>query len=497
MSPSTDPAGPSAAATVEVAPASTGVAAAETSTPRAVGPRLYAKSRFAWIVPSPGRTGAWFGYVTAGTSVAIAGGDLDKARTWSGSRGCKAWYRVEPRGWVCDGRDATLDSADPAVLALADDAPDVASPWPYRYGESTGATRYTHLPTVAEQRSTEEAFDAWRDRVHRARAATEPDQIAGIDKLLVGVDLTPAGVGPPQIFDPGGTVRADRDKIFRGSTVAFTRAFDADDRTFLLTSDHAIVPKDRVRPYPRSKFQGVHLGRDVSLPIAFFRKTPRPKYTRSESGEIVATGESWPARSWVGLSGEESWTGEGPDHQRFLGTREPGIFALADDATVVRANDKIPFAKDDAGRRSWIDISILGGWLVAYEAETPVFTTLISPGRGGLPQPGVDPIKTAATPNGTFRIDGKFRTATMVSSTDDNLVHSEVMYVQNFHGAHALHGAYWHDAWGEMKSGGCVNLSPIDSLWLFDWTDPKIPEGWYGLRATKDFGTPTTVVIHR
>ena len=48
----------------------------------------------------------------------------------------------------------------------------------------------------------------------------------------------------------------------------------------------------------------------------------------------------------------------------------------------------------------------------------------------------------------------------MVSSTNDLLVHTEVQYVQNFHGPHALHGAYWHDAWGEQKSGGCVNLAP-------------------------------------
>ena len=108
----------------------------------------------------------------------------------------------------------------------------------------------------------------------------------------------------------------------------------------------------------------------------------------------------------------------------------------------------------------------------------PVFTTLIAPGRGGIPVPGKDPISTASTPIGTFRVDGKFVWATMVSSTDSSIVHSEVMYVQNFHGAHALHGAYWHDGWGELKSGGCVNLSPKDSQWLFHWTEPKIPPGW-------------------
>ncbi|MCK6591858.1 MAG: L,D-transpeptidase, partial [Polyangiaceae bacterium] len=127
----------------------------------------------------------------------------------------------------------------------------------------------------------------------------------------------------------------------------------------------------------------------------------------------------------------------------------------------------------------------------------PVFTTLISPGRGGIPTPGVDPLSTASTPVGRFRIDGKFKTATMVSSTDENVVHTEVQFIQNFSGPHALHAAYWHASWGEPKSGGCVNLSPIDAKRIFEWTEPKMPEGWHGLRSTKHFGPSTEVVLHR
>jgi hypothetical protein len=126
-----------------------------------------------------------------------------------------------------------------------------------------------------------------------------------------------------------------------------------------------------------------------------------------------------------------------------------------------------------------------------------VFATLIAPGRGGLPHPNVDPIETASTPIGNFRVDGKFLTATMVSSTNDDLVHTEVQYVQNFHGAHALHGAYWHGAWGELKSGGCVNLSPRDSLKVFHWADPQLPDGWHGMKSMKDFGPTTAVIVHR
>ena len=67
----------------------------------------------------------------------------------------------------------------------------------------------------------------------------------------------------------------------------------------------------------------------------------------------------------------------------------------------------------------------------------------------------------------------------------------------NFHGPHALHAAYWHDAWGELKSGGCVNLSPIDAKRIFEWTEPALPPGWHGQRSTRDLGRATVVVVHR
>jgi hypothetical protein len=85
----------------------------------------------------------------------------------------------------------------------------------------------------------------------------------------------------------------------------------------------------------------------------------------------------------------------------------------------------------------------------------------------------------------------------MVSSSNDLIVHTEVQYVQNFHGPHALHGAYWHDLWGEPKSGGCINLAPIDAKRVFEWTEPELPKDWYGMRSVADVGAVTAVWVHR
>jgi L,D-transpeptidase catalytic domain len=513
--PREEPAAPPAAAETEPAPSAAAregapgkpedLTEAPTAPKASAPPRIYAKARFVWIQTAPRVSPGWLGYLSLGGSVALRGGSVAAARAGSGG-GCDTWYAVEPRGYVCAGDTATIDPDDPIVVALAKDAPQTNSPWPYEYGESIGAPRYPRIPTLAEQRRAEWDLPAHQKRIERARASTNGE---GIDKEIRGVDLTPAGVPMPDLPTFGPLVRDDRAYIVNGSTVAYTRAFDVDGRTYLLAHDKAFIPKDRVRPYPRSSFQGVMLGGEVTLPLAFFRKTERPKYRRGEDGVFVKTGESWPARSYTRLTGEETKVAG----QRFLATREPGIYVLADDASVVRAATTLPPGKGEPkrvsdtaapakaaskpDRRTWIEVSVLGGWLVAYEGMTPVFATLISPGRGGIPYDGIDPLDTASTPTGSFRVDGKFVTATMVSSTNENIVHTEVQYIENFHGPHALHAAYWHDAWGEPKSGGCVNLSPIDARWIFSWSEPALPDGWYGIRSAPEFGPATAVVLHR
>ncbi|CAN92751.1 MULTISPECIES: L,D-transpeptidase [Sorangium] len=461
----------------------------------AEGARIYSKARFAWINPGPYPTRGWSGYLGLGGSVALRGGSVEAART--PGEGCDAWYAIEPRGYVCAGASAAIDPNDPVVAALRPHAPKVDSPWPYDYAESTGAPRYPQLPSAKEQRRSEWDLEEHLANIAKVRAAegAGEEAIREIDEALVGVDLKPAGVAAPALFPFGGLVREGRDRIVNGSTVAFTRAFDAQDRTWVVTSDQAYMPKDRLKPYPRSSFQGVWLKDGRSLPLAFFRKTDRPKYQRGAGGRFEPTGASFARLASVGLTGRA----EVEDGERLLETQEPGVYVRADDAVVIEAAKRSPLEGDGdpSSPRKWIEVSVLGGWFVAYEELTPVFATLISPGRGGVPRQGIPAIETAATPTGRFRIDGKFVTATMVSSTNDKIVHSEVQFVQNFSGPHALHGAYWHDAWGEPKSGGCVNLSPIDAKQMFAWTDPPVPEGWHGLRASRDAGRSTVVLIHR
>jgi hypothetical protein len=69
----------------------------------------------------------------------------------------------------------------------------------------------------------------------------------------------------------------------------------------------------------------------------------------------------------------------------------------------------------------------------------------------------------------------------------------DVPFVQYFHQGYALHGTYWHDEYGRVRSHGCINLAPIDAAWLFEWTDPPVPPHWHHV-INRERGT--VVYIH-
>jgi hypothetical protein len=205
--------------------------------------------------------------------------------------------------------------------------------------------------------------------------------------------------------------------------------------------------------------------------------------------------------AWVELSGMTELEGGA----RYLQTREPGLWVLESDAVVPEPSpttpwgERVSFAGDAASaaspRKAWIEASVYGGWLIAYENTRPVFITLTAAGRGGAKrQDSKRLVTSSSTPLGTFPITGKFVTATM---DGDDIVHGDVPWVQNFRSAHAIHSAYWHDAWGELVSGGCLNVSPADGRFLFSFTEPRVPEGWHGVRWDPHLGPTTMVVVHR
>jgi hypothetical protein len=467
------------------------------------GERLYSKVRFLWIRPEPKSTELWLGYLSLGDSVRLRGGGKEAAYVGKGNvTGCDSWYAVEPRGYVCvDPDDATFDPNDPTIVELRRVRADRLSPYPYAYGESTGTPVYATIPPVHTQRQNESTLEKHLERVRRARNVKTEEEKLAIDEALAGVDVQLTGREPPSLVPLGPRGRTGKIDVVRTSTIAFVDTFDADDRSWLLTWDRGIVPRDRVKLYPRSEFAGVALGEEVKLPIGFMRKR-HEKFRLNDDGSVTATGELWERHAFVQLTGNSIEH----DGKRYMVTRENGLLTTVDDLSVARRSHSIPpqIQSMTEGRRTWIDVSVLGGWLVAYEYDKPVYATMVSAGRGGVPKEGVDPLETASTPVGRYRITGKFVTATMISNASRHIIHDEVMYTQNFTGPYALHGAYWHDEFGYGKSGGCVNLSAIDARRLFAWSDPQLPPGWHAVQlvtgyegALGEYENATLVYTHK
>ena len=58
----------------------------------------------------------------------------------------------------------------------------------------------------------------------------------------------------------------------------------------------------------------------------------------------------------------------------------------------------------------------------------------------------------------------------------------------------AIHGAFWHNDFGERRSHGCINVKPEDAKWIFRWTTPYISLAQSEQRMTwPDHGTVVTV----
>jgi len=131
-------------------------------------------------------------------------------------------------------------------------------------------------------------------------------------------------------------------------------------------------------------------------------------------------------------------------------------------------------------RERWIHVSLADWTLVAYEGDRPVFATVISRGY--------------RTPRGRFRVIRKLAVGTMRFHTRRGQYEAEaVPWIVYFKPRYALHTAYWHDGFGDRASHGCVNLSPADARWIFEWTRPALPPGWIAVRPTA--ADPGTLIL--
>lgn len=133
------------------------------------------------------------------------------------------------------------------------------------------------------------------------------------------------------------------------------------------------------------------------------------------------------------------------------------------DASVVRVGQRIGIpagaaagAPNAEGRR-WIEIDLTDQTLTAWQGDVPVLYADISSGKLGTP-----------TVTGSYRITSKFESQTMIG---EDYTLPDVPWVMYFHGSYAIHGAYWHNAFGVPTSHGCINMRVDEARALYAWAE--------------------------
>ncbi len=510
-----------------------------------LGALAYATTVYA--KPSTGSTK--LGYLRVGAKVPRSAEPV-------GRSGCKGgWYAIEPQGFVCAGAEATTDLTDP-LLRAAEQRPRLDRPLPYRYGFVRSVLPlYLRVPSAQAQFKAEfklqehlDWFKEHKDEVQTAGLGAWDVPVDALGRTIPGKRLGELGreknsveMNLGELF--GGITAEDAwpfwlrgdqrlipnvsgfdvpeyatfaDRARRHTGLAFVDSFLTDEhhlrRRFAVTTDLRLAPTTKVKPDSGSPWHGVEIGRDVNLPFAFTNTRGVQAYKLTQNG--VESAGTLGRRSHHELAGKV---------RKVEGTRylllKDGRWVKDDDVGMVVKPGKWP---DEAKRgEKWIQIDLSEQVLVLWNGKEAEFATLVSTGRPAIG----DPDKTNATPRGRFRIYAKHVSATMDSDEGASQRHKElkpgdpgyvpqkgdgmygktlrrghglfklrdVPHIQYFEKNYAIHGAYWHDVFGIPRSHGCINLAPADSLRVFKWTGPAVPDGWHGVNTDKG----TAVIIHK
>jgi hypothetical protein len=147
---------------------------------------------------------------------------------------------------------------------------------------------------------------------------------------------------------------------------------------------------------------------------------------------------------------------------------------------------RLGFVKDDESLRHWVGASPVEGlapgetWLdidvgqqmIALRSfgTGPIYVTLVSSGLAERP-----------SPLGVFHLDHKlaYRSMGNFPGSKDQYFIENVPWSMYFLPEYAIHGAYWHDDFGNRRSHGCVNLAPRDARYIYSRVPPLDQPGFF------------------
>lgn len=155
-------------------------------------------------------------------------------------------------------------------------------------------------------------------------------------------------------------------------------------------------------------------------------------------------------------------------------------------SAVLTPDTQVLGTKNAAGEDKWIEVSLDEQKLRAWEGNKIVIEFPISSG------------KWSPTPKGDFNIWYKTRYQRMKGGSKELGTFYDLPNVPSnmfFYKGYAVHGAYWHNNFGQPMSHGCVNSPLAQVAQLFEWTGPVLPPGQNAVRATAQ-NPGTRVFVH-
>lgn len=145
-------------------------------------------------------------------------------------------------------------------------------------------------------------------------------------------------------------------------------------------------------------------------------------------------------------------------------TENPGFVAVGPDEwlpdeAVALTGSRVPESAGEICRFLHVDLS--EQVLRAFDGCQPVFATLVSTGK-----------QSGWTYPGRFAVLYKVKFIQLTPPPGSISVYylEGVPDFMTYSGDLGFHGAYWHDDFGAPVSHGCINLSPADARWLYEWS---------------------------
>jgi len=274
-----------------------------------------------------------------------------------------------------------------------------------------------------------------------------------LNPLLTHTYAKVTTVGTPVFSSPedavAGKVKRTLPKGF--IFVSIGRVVEYNGQEFIRINNGEYVRRGDLSLVTPSEFQGIALAEQPKRPFAWVIRPFKPRLT--PGGAVNPTGTLLERYDIVQIYarehfGEYDWYLVGRD--QWVEQRNLGVVELQHPPEGVTGK--------------WIAVNLFEQTMAVYEGERLVYASLVSSGLGAWP-----------TRPGLFEIDSKLDNTNMsgafAADKSDYYFIEDVPWVLYFDQGISFHGTYWHDGYGFRKSHGCVNLSPRDSRWLYEWAE--------------------------